>query len=416
MRGMRMIVTRWGPLVLIGALLAAGLLWAGSGPLRLAAAAVAAAATAAAAETTARAAAARAAAGGDRASSRAQLAALAVAGAGVAVTCSGSSSNIGWFALVVLLAWAVLAAGPSAGAVGLGAALVLFAVEWGVEVRDPGWAAWVGGSTFTVIGSALIRRQYELTEALRAAQSGLAERARAEERNRIAREIHDVVAHTLTVSLLYVSGARLALDEDVTEAARALEEAERLGRAALTEVRQAVGLLREPAGGVGAGGRPPAPLPAAEALDELVDGFRRAGATVTFSVDGQRERLPSTVGLTVHNILREALTNSARHAPGGTTTARLEIGAVQVTLTVDTVPATPLASSTPAPSSAPSQAPSQARAGLGLPGMRERARALGGICQAGPSGTGWRVVATIPLVTAPASQPAPLVSAPAARR
>ena len=90
------------------------------------------------------------------------------------------------------------------------------------------------------------RRQRDLLVQLREAQAGLAQRAQAEERNRIAREMHDVIAHSLTVSLLHVSSARLALADDPDEAARALAEAERLGRESLDEVRHAVGLMRGP--------------------------------------------------------------------------------------------------------------------------------------------------------------------------
>src|SRR6185437_12005903 len=96
------------------------------------------------------------------------------------------------------------------------------------------------------VGCTFGRRQRDLLVQLREAQAGLAQRAQAEERNRIAREMHDVIAHTLTVSLLHVSSARLALADDPDEAARALAEAERLGRESLEEVRHAVGLMRGP--------------------------------------------------------------------------------------------------------------------------------------------------------------------------
>ena len=96
----------------------------------------------------------------------------------------------------------------------------------------------------------LVRHELELVEQLRAAQAGLAERARAEERNRIARELHDVIAHTLTVSLLHVTSARLAVEHDPADAGRALAEAERLGRESLTEVRTTIGLLHDERGGL----------------------------------------------------------------------------------------------------------------------------------------------------------------------
>ncbi len=109
---------------------------------------------------------------------------------------------------------------------------------------DAGWTPWVAGVAISAGGAALIVRQQELVIQLRAAQAGLAERSRAEERNRIARDLHDVIAHSLTVSLLHISSARLAVSEDPGDAERALAEAERLGRQSLEEVRSIVGLMR----------------------------------------------------------------------------------------------------------------------------------------------------------------------------
>ena len=109
---------------------------------------------------------------------------------------------------------------------------------------------------------------------LRAAQDELAERSRAEERNRIAAEVHDVIGHALTVSLLHIGGARLALDEDPQEARRSLSEAERLTRDSLEEVRATVGLMRTDLPDRRT------PLPGAGDLPALVESFRRAGSDV----------------------------------------------------------------------------------------------------------------------------------------
>ena len=153
-----------------------------------------------------------------------------------------------------------------------------------------------------------------LVAQLRAAQAGLAAKARAEERNRISRDLHDVIAHSLTVSLLHVMSARLAVESDPEDAARSLAEAERLGRESLAEVRQVVGLLR-------ADGAVPdldrtLPQPGVSGVPSLVERFQAAGADVTLTVDGDAGRLPATVGLAVYRILQEALTNVIRHAPG----------------------------------------------------------------------------------------------------
>src|SRR3712207_1410321 len=102
----------------------------------------------------------------------------------------------------------------------------------------------MAGSSMALVGGLLLRHQFTLLAELHAAQAELADRARTEERNRIARELHDVIAHSLTVSLLHVAGARMAVQFDPAGAVRALEEAERLGRESLREVRATVGLLR----------------------------------------------------------------------------------------------------------------------------------------------------------------------------
>ena len=146
--------------------------------------------------------------------------------------------------------------------------------EWTTVEEDLGWAAWIAGTVFTVVVALMARRQGQLIDELRAAQAGLADRARVEERNRIARELHDVIGHALTVSQLHVSSARLAVEEDPAEAVASLVEAERLGLQSLREVRHAVGLLRED-------GDPSAttPLPGAEQLPTLVDGSAGPGWT-----------------------------------------------------------------------------------------------------------------------------------------
>jgi signal transduction histidine kinase len=305
---------------------------------------------------------------------RPQLGYAAVATAGVAVFGHGMSSNVGWFAVCLLAAWCVLIAGRRDGLVYWAGTLVLFAVEWLWIEPDPGWGAWMAGVTLTVLAGLLIRHEADLVAQLRAAQAGMAQQARAEERNRIARELHDVIAHTLTVSLLHVSSARLAVEHDPADAARALAEAERLGRESLEEVRLTVGMLHR-----GEDTATAAPLPGADGVPALVQRFRSAGADVTLAVDGETGRLPATTGLAVYRILQEALTNAIKHAAGSPAVVRLSVGPDEVELTVD------------------SAAEPGSGTGLGVLSMRERAESLGGTCQAGPGGRGWLVRATLPL-------------------
>ena len=168
----------------------------------------------------------------------------AVATAGIAVLADGRSNNIGWFAVCLIAGWCVLTGSRREGLAYWAATMVLFAVEWLWVRPDPGWGAWLAGVTLTAAFSLLIRHDRDLLGQLRQAQAGLAEQARTQERNRIARELHDVIGHTLTVSLLHVQSARLAVEHDPADAARALAEAERLGRECLAEVRTTVGMLR----------------------------------------------------------------------------------------------------------------------------------------------------------------------------
>ena len=234
-----------------------------------------------------------------------------------------------------------------------------------------------GGVTFTVFAALLVRHQFDLVNQLREAQAGLAERSRAEERNRIARELHDVIAHSLTVSLLHVTSARLAVEYEPAEAAKSLAEAERLCRQSLAEVRSTVGLLRHDADTTDG----PRPVPGIDRVPELVGQFRVAGAGVSLQVDGDTGNLPATVGSAVYRILQESLTNAAKHAPGSVVEVRLAVRPRSVKLQVDSA-------------GLPGQG-----SGMGLLSMRERAEALGGRCTARPAGDGWTVRAELPLST-----------------
>jgi len=308
-----------------------------------------------------------------------------IASTGIAVIGDNRSANPVWFAMLIIGGWCALTGGRRVGTAFWAASMLLFAVQWTWIKPDPGWGAWLAGGTFTFLAGLLLRHQLDLVEQLRAAQAGLATKARVEEHNRIARDLHDVIAHTLTVSLLHVMSARLAVEHDPDDAVRSLAEAERLGRESLTEVRAVVGMLRTD-GDVSR----TAPPPGVAAVPELIERFRSAGADVTVTVDGDTSRLPATVGLALYRILQEALTNVIKHAPGSSAAAQVSVDVSSVALTVH---------STGAPG---------AGKGLGVIGMRERAESLGGHCEAGPAEQGWLVRAAFPLtpptlVTSPTS-------------
>jgi signal transduction histidine kinase len=298
----------------------------------------------------------------------------AVATAGVVVLGDGQSFDVVWFAVLVLSAWCVLFAGMRVALVYGAGAVLLFVGEWLLDVQhNVGWAPWTAAVIVIVLITALVRHEFVLVEQLRAAQAGLAERSRAEERHRIARELHDVIAHSLTVSLLHITSARLAVEHDPADASRALAEAERLGQQSLTEVRATMGLLRSgPVDGIAP------PVPGTGQLADLVQHVRNAGADISLVIDGDIEAVPATTGSTVYRIVQEALTNATRHAPGCPVTVRVVAGGARAEVDVD------------------SAGPPTGGSGLGVDNMRERAQAVGGICTAGPGGRGWVVHASLP--------------------
>ncbi len=300
-----------------------------------------------------------------------------VAAAGIVVLGHDASANLAWMGICLLTGWVTLwAAAPLGFAYGAAMVLALLG-EWALEPSEPGWMAWVAGTLFTLVACHFARRLRETVVELEAAQHELAERSRAEERTRIAGEVHDVIGHALTVSLLHITSARLALDEEPDEARAALEEAERLSRQSLDEVRATVGLMRADAAGE------TAPLPDATAIPALVESFRRAGAAVELAVEGDLAAVRSARGLAAYRVVQEGLTNATKHAPGRPVSVAVHVTdqEVEVTVTNDGWPATG--------ATAPPQ-------GAGLRGMSDRVTGLGGRLDAGPVADGWRVEAVLP--------------------
>lgn len=299
---------------------------------------------------------------------------LAAPAAALTVLCFQDASNLGWFGICLIAGWAGLGARSGPAVTACLALVSGFIAQWLMFGPQP-WGAWIAGTVFIALIAIFTRRQNELMDQLREAQAGLADRARAEERNRLAGEMHDVIGHALTVSLLHVSSARLALDDDPAEARQTLSEAERLARESLEEVRATVGLMRtaETSDDV-------APLPAAADMTQLVDSFRRAGSHVEFDVCGDLELLGATRGLAVYRIVQESLTNAARHGDGSPVTVRLRVGANQISISVKSC----------------GRSRDDVSDGAGLLGMRERAEAMGGQLHAGPEPGGWRVEAVLP--------------------
>ncbi|WP_324650691.1 sensor histidine kinase [Georgenia sp. H159] len=202
--------------------------------------------------------------------------------------------------------------------------------------------------------------------------------ARSAERSRIAREMHDVVAHSLSVMIALADGAGAALERRPEQARVALDELASTGRSALADTRRLLGVLREDDAEAGA---PLSPQPTNPDLSELVSRYQAAGLPVTFTETGPA--LPDDTGLqlAVFRIVQEALTNVLRHAPGS---PRIEV-------TVDRRPEYVVIEV----DNADGASPATQSGGRGLVGMRERAAVYDGHVDAGPTTTGWRVRAVL---------------------
>jgi signal transduction histidine kinase len=256
-------------------------------------------------------------------------------------------------------------------------------VSAAVPEEEIAWTAWVAADVFTFAMGRNLRRQRMLIEQLEAAREALAEQAVAEERRRIARDLHDLAGHTLAAVLLHVTGARHVLRRDLDEAERALVQAETVGRSSLDQIRATVGSLR-----TSERGTDPA-LPGSADLIGLIDEYRRAGLEVSGVVASAAASIEGPVGAALHRISREALTNVARHAPGN-----------RVELVVDRDDATREVRLVVADHGRAAVAGADDDGHFGLVGMRERARAVGGELEAGPTADGWRVEARLPLAPA----------------
>jgi len=229
------------------------------------------------------------------------------------------------------------------------------------------------------------RRAYVVEVERRAAE---AERTREEEtrrrvdeeRLRIARELHDITAHSLSIVAVQSGAALHVLDDDPAAARTALAAIRDTSRASLQELRAMLGVLRGE--GEAAESAPLAPTPGLARIDELVRPVRAAGLEVTVDADLGEDLLPAIVDASAYRIVQEAFTNILRHAGHATVRVSLRRTAERLTIEVvdDGVPA-----GTPAGT------------GHGIPGMRERAVALGGTFEAGPvPPRGWRVLASLP--------------------
>lgn len=248
------------------------------------------------------------------------------------------------------------------------------------------------------VGLLIHRARRLLVEEDRSAQLAV-----AEERVRIARELHDIVAHGVSLMTIQIAAARRVATRNPGSAADSLEAAEETGRQTLSELEGMLAVLRGADASIGAaagnaappGSRPAdgrttgrSPLPRIADLGTLVDAVRQTGREVRYQVLGEAPALPASVEMTVFRVVQEGLTNAVRYAGDSPLDIQVIFSPAAITVFIDDEGPGPTGPAPPAGS------------GHGLVGMQERLAAVGGTLEAGPRrpGPGWRVFATIPVI------------------
>ena len=248
-------------------------------------------------------------------------------------------------------------------------------------------AAWAIGNSAGIL-RARGRELEGRTERLEREREEKARLAVAEERARIARELHDVVAHAVSTMVIQTGGARQIIRSDPADAERSLLAAERTGREALQEMRRLVGLLRERGEQLAL-----APQPGMAELGQLIAQTRAAGLPIELTVEGAHRHLGPGIDLTAYRIVQEALTNTLKH--GGRARARVTLRYGEQELEIEVTDD----GSGPDGSGVNGHAP-----GHGLVGMRERVSLYGGTLRTGPTEpSGYEVRARLPLDPASAT-------------
>ena len=306
-----------------------------------------------------------------------------------------------WLALLVAFFTAVLA-GHRVTAI---ASLV---IGWGVSVIN----ASLDFDLLLLAGLVTLLSVAELSRALNARTAadrrGRAEasaRLASEERLAIARDLHDVVAHSISVINVQANTALHLMDRRPEQARAALTAIREVSGQALAELGPVLDALRDPGGPAGdraagdgaAGGAPLAPVPGVARLDELAARARSAGFAVSVTARGTVRQLPAGVDAAAYRIVQEALTNAVRHSAGQSASVLLRYGDGDLEIEVDDDGTGGGPAAGGRPGAATSESAGHGAAGNGLTGMAERARALGGSLDAGPRpGGGFRVLARLP--------------------
>jgi signal transduction histidine kinase len=318
---------------------------------------------------------------------RAPLVVLGVAVAAWATTLGSGYADLGGVTIIALYSAGRYAAGDRWAHAGVAAAIAVILIDGLTDPAPWGEAVFGGVVLFLAwyVGRRLRLRNQRAVQVLRE-QAAEARRIVIEERARIARELHDVVAHRVSLMTVQAGAAKAVAAEDPEGARRAMAAVEEAGRQALDELRHLLGVLRPETDLDGLG-----PQPGLADLPRLVEQIRGAGVDVSLATDGVSAELPARVDLFAYRIVQEALTNVLKHAgPGARTEVRLgtDRGGIVLEVVDDGRGATVMPT--------PGVAEEGAR-GHGLVGMRERALLLGGTLDAAPRpGGGFRVVAHLP--------------------
>lgn len=306
-----------------------------------------------------------------------------------AVIVLGDRNPGGMFPVMLAIVWVTMSGVGTpfvVATVTTGAALAIGLALLEGTTHETGTVYFLGGVGVSWMGGAMAHRQERLVAELHAAHRQQAELAAAAERTRIAREVHDVVAHSLTVTMLHVTGARRAMSTDPVRAAEALERAEQVGRESLDSIRRMVGLLRAPETEPGQAPSPGDPLPELTDIGSLVEQYREAGLRVSADIGIDGVTADPTTSLTAFRVVQEALANVLQHSPGAPVELRLALEGDGTTLRIV------------AENPTTTVAPRTDRVGLGLRGMTERVRAVGGSIEAGATDRRtWRIDAALPL-------------------
>jgi signal transduction histidine kinase len=256
-----------------------------------------------------------------------------------------------------------------------GVVVVLGGADWS-------WQYWLIGIGFGWVFGELGYRFRRARDDLASARALIADQAALDERQRIARDVHDVLGHSITIMMLQLTGARHLLRRDPDEADAALADAERVGRDSLNQVRRTVGLLR--GSEVASQQEDVGPSPTLDDLEQLLAEYRSAGISVCAEVSGPIGELDMSRSVAGYRIVQEAMANVSKHSPAAETRVTVQIDADARACRIDVV-------------NRGGGAGSRKRSGgFGLVGMRERAHSVGGTLEAGPLPDGWRVSADLP--------------------